>query len=93
MPSAPKSQSTRLDFRLSPEHKSLIERAAAAEGQTVTDFALSTLLKAAHETIQRATLTTLSDRDSEVFLRMLDSDAPPNAALKAAAKRYRKARG
>ena len=77
----------RLDFRVKPEHKSLIERAAGIEGLTVTDFAVATLVKAAHETIERATLRTLSARDSKVFLQMLRS--APNAALKAAAKRYK----
>ena len=87
------SQNTRLDFRLKPEHKSLIERAASAEGQTVTNFALGTLIKAAHETIQRASLTTLSARDADIFLGMLSADAEPNAALKSAAKRYKAKRG
>jgi uncharacterized protein (DUF1778 family) len=87
------TQSGRLDFRLSPEHKALIERAAHCQGQSVSSFALSTLLRAAHESIQRSTLTTLSPRDSATFLAMLDSDASPNAALKAAVKRYRKRRG
>ena len=57
--------------------------------QTVTQFAIATLVKAAHESIQHAALTELSIRDRDVFLEMLDSDAEPNAALKKAAKRYR----
>jgi uncharacterized protein (DUF1778 family) len=81
--------SHRLDFRLSPEHKSLIERAAAAEGQTVSSFAVASLVKAAEEAIQRASVRTLSAHDSQAFLKMLESDAAPNAALKAAAKRYK----
>ena len=79
----------RLDFRISPEHKSLIERAATAEGQTVSSFAIASLIKAAEEAIQRASVRTLSTRDSRTFLKMLDSDSQPNAALKAAAKRYK----
>ena len=86
-------QTARLDFRVKPEHKSLIERAAGVAGVTVTDFAVATLVKAAHETIERAALRTLSARDSKVFLQMLRSAAAPNAALKAAAKRYKKIRG
>jgi len=93
MASSPGSPSARLDFRVKPEHKSLIEHAASVEGLTVTDFVVVTLVKAAHETIQRATLMTLSARDSTTFLRMLESDAAPNPALKAAAKRYKKQRG
>lgn len=87
------SQNARLDFRVKPEQKTLIERAAHVEGRTVTDFAVATLIRAAQETIERSTLTTLSTRDAKTFLRMLDADAAPNAALKAAAKRYKKNRG
>lgn len=87
--SALPSQPSRLDFRISPEHKLLIERAASVEGQTVSSFAIASLVKAAEETIQRAAVRMLSTRDSRIFLDMLDSDAGPNAALKAAAKRYK----
>ncbi len=80
---------SRLDFRVSPEHKSLIERAANVQGQTVSSFAISTLLKAAEQTIQDSTTRTLSARDFQKFIDLLDSDAKPNAALMAAAKRYK----
>ncbi len=93
MTSSADSQSARLDFRVKPEHKSLIERAASVAGQTVTDFAVATLVKVAHETMERAKLMTLSARDSKVFLRLIAADAAPNAALKAAARRYKKNRG
>jgi uncharacterized protein (DUF1778 family) len=82
----------RLNFRLQRDQKSLIEKAAAVSGQSVSDFAVSSMLRAAQETIQSAATTRLSLRDGEVFLRMLESDAEPNAALKRAAGRYRKRR-
>ncbi len=91
--SALPNQQSRLDFRLQSEHKALIERAASAHGQTVTQFAIATLLKAAHESIQRASVTGLSMRDRDVFLEMLGSNAEPNAVLKKAAERYRSRRG
>jgi uncharacterized protein (DUF1778 family) len=93
MASVARSPSSRLDFRLTPEHKALIERAASVAHQSVTDFALATLVKAANEAIERASLTALSARDSKAFLHMLDSDAGPNAALRAAVRRYKKSRG
>ncbi|MGQ0629192.1 MAG: type II toxin-antitoxin system TacA family antitoxin [Phycisphaerales bacterium] len=93
MSALPHPQSARLDFRVSPEHKSLIERAARVQGQTVSSFAIATLLKAAEETIQSETSRTLSARDSLAFLAMLTAPAGPNAALKAAAKRYKARRG
>jgi uncharacterized protein (DUF1778 family) len=85
----PSHQSARIDFRLPSEHKELIERAARALGQTVTQFAIAALVKASQESIQQAALTELSIRDRDLFLDMLDADAEPNAALKKAAKRYR----
>lgn len=91
--SALPSQPGRLDFRISAEHKALIERAADIEGQTVSSFAIASLIKAAEEAIQRATVRTLSARDARTFVDLLNPSAEPNAALKAAAKRYKARRG
>src|SRR3954468_17278005 len=85
--------SARLDFRVSPEHKSLIERAASAQGQTVSSFAISTLLRAAEEAIRSETSRTLSARDSQRFVALLADPPEPNAALKKAAKQYKERRG
>ena len=93
MSALPKSPSARLDFRVSPEHKSLIERAASARGQTISSFAIATLLKASEEAIQSERARTLSARDARTFLAMLDAPGKPNAALKAAAKNYKGRRG
>ena len=80
----------RLDFRLTREQKELIEEAACLLGQTVSDFAVATLVEKALKTTQRSNVTTLSNRDWELFLKLLDSGAEPNAALKRAVKRYKK---
>lgn len=93
MRTPPNSTSARLRIRVSPEHKALIERAANGRGQTVSSFAIPTLLKAAGEAIQSETTRTLSARASAGFLDMLDARGEPNAALKAAARRYKAARG
>jgi uncharacterized protein (DUF1778 family) len=93
MATRPTSRQSRLDFRVKPEHKTLIERAASVRGQSLTDFAVSALLKEAGEVIEQAELRTLSRRDSTIFLQMLNSEAMPNAALKRAAKRYKNNRG
>jgi uncharacterized protein (DUF1778 family) len=93
MSALPNSNSARLDFRVSPEHKSLIERAASAQGQTVSSFAIATLLRASEEAIRNETTRTLSVRDAETFMAMLDAPSEPNTALKAAAKRYKSRRG
>lgn len=43
----------RLEARISPEQKALLERAAALEGRSLTDFVVASAQAAAHETIRR----------------------------------------
>lgn len=81
----------RINVRLSSDLKQLVEEAAVALGQTVSDFTVSTLVREARQVIQDAQFTRLSNRDRDIFLAALDSsDAKPNDALKAAARRYKK---
>ena len=85
------SQSARLNFRLAPDHKRAIEEAAAALGQTVSDFAVATLVQTARKVIQEENVTKLTRRDRDAFVAMLDDkSARPNKALRDAAKRYKK---
>lgn len=94
MPSATEKNDARLNFRLTGELKETIEQAAAELGQTVSEFAVSTLVREAREVIQQSHQTRLSNRDRDLFLKALnDVDAKPNEALKSAAKRYRKRLG
>lgn len=84
----------RINVRLSSELKQTIEEAASALGQTVSEFAISTVVREARQVLQDARITRLSNRDRDDFLKALSAiDAKPNAALKAAARRYGKLRG
>jgi len=87
------ARDARLDFRLQSEHKRLIEQAAVASGQTLSEFALSRLIDAARETVEKANTTQLNRRDREIFLALISADAEPNEALKVAADRYRRRGG
>jgi len=89
----PNTRNARLDFRLSPEHKRMIEQAATARGQSVSEFAVSYLVEAAQRTIEQETMTRLSRRDRDAFLRLIEADAKPNKTLKQAAARHQKRRG
>lgn len=82
----------RLDFRLSDDQKRMIEQAAAATGQSVSDFAIANLVQAAQRTIEEVTVTRLCMRDRDHFLNLIASEGEPNKALKVAADRYRKRR-
>lgn len=81
----------RINFRLSSELKQTIEDAAAQVGQSVSDFAISTLVQAARQVLNEQQVTRLSERDRKVFVAMLDVESSkPNEALTKAAKRYKK---
>ena len=84
----------RINVRLPSELKQTIEDAASALGQSVSEFVIATVVREARCVLQDAEVTRLSNRDRDRFLKALDSlDAKPNAALKAAARRYGKLRG
>lgn len=84
----------RLNFRLPTELKQTIEDAAARLGQSVSDFAVSTLVQSARSIIEQENVTRLSKTDRAAFLSLLDAkDARPNEALAAAAGKYKKHRG
>lgn len=81
----------RINFRLSNELKQTIEDAAAEMGQSVTDFAVSTLVQTARKILHEQQVTRLSDRDRQHFASILESEASrPNEALISATKRYKK---
>jgi uncharacterized protein (DUF1778 family) len=73
--------------------KDLIERAASELGQTVSDFAISTLIQSARDVIYQYQRTELSNRDRDIFLAALEDKGGPNKRLRAAARRYKKRRG
>jgi uncharacterized protein (DUF1778 family) len=86
----PKSEA-RLNFRLSADLKRTIEEAAAQLGQTVSDFAVGTLVQTARRVIRERNVTVVSQRDRKALLQMLDDDsAKPNKALSDAARRYKR---
>ncbi len=82
---------SRLNFRLASELKETIEQAAAELGQTVSEFAVSTLVREARQVIEQGRQTRLSNRDRDLFIKALeDADAKPNEPLKAAGRKYKR---
>jgi uncharacterized protein (DUF1778 family) len=81
----------RLNFRLPTDLKEVIEEAATAMGQSVSDYAIATLVSNSQAVLRQNQTTVLSSRDRKTFMALLDeSDAKPNRALTQAAKRYKK---
>jgi len=83
------SQTARLNFRLPNELKERIEKAAIISGLTVTDFAINVLVNSADDILEKHYTRTISNRDRDIFLEMLENPPKPNEALKNAIKEYR----
>jgi uncharacterized protein (DUF1778 family) len=87
------SRSARLEMRLTPGDKELLEQAAALSGQGLTSFAVSSALEKARATLAASSVLTLSRRDMKRFAELLEADEEPAPALRAAVRRYRQGRG
>ena len=81
----------RLETRVTADQKSLIERAAALQGRTVTDFVLTSVQEAARRAIEEHQRIELSVRDSQAFVEALIRPQPVNDRLRDTVRRYRRA--
>jgi uncharacterized protein (DUF1778 family) len=82
--------SARFEFRLRPEAKSRIERAAELVHESTSDFARTAAEERADRVLQEHMLATVVPAEFfDQLLRALDAPAMPNAALMAAAQRAR----
>ena len=80
----------RLEIRLNPKAKEKIEQAAVVSHQTVTDFVLTSLMRASEEALERQQTIRLTNRDRDLFLAALEADVRPNRALHKAADRFKR---
>ena len=79
----------RLDIRITPDQKDLVERAAAVSGLSMTNFVARCIEKAAKRTLQDYEKMTLTKRDSEAFVQALVKPSTPSRRLSRAAGRYK----
>jgi uncharacterized protein (DUF1778 family) len=87
-----RTRAERLEARVTAEQKSLIERAAALQGRSVTDFVLTSVQDAARRAIEEHNQLSLSVRDSEAFVDALNPK-PVNDRLRDTVRRYRERTG
>lgn len=71
-----------LNLRIKPELRGLIDRAAAAQGKTRTDFVLEASRHAAEEALLDRVVFAVDDKTYREFLARLDAPPQPNARLK-----------
>ena len=84
------AKTARLEARVTTEQKTLIERAAAYEGRSVTDFVIHAISQAAKTVVQEHEVLRLNPAQSRAFVKRLLESPEPNARLMAAAKKYRR---
>jgi uncharacterized protein (DUF1778 family) len=89
MPRSQTAKRDRMHLRLDVRTKRTLERAAAYEGKSVTDFVLATAAAAAERVVQRHERVTLAETDWDLFFDALVDPPQPNRLLKAAVKRFR----
>jgi uncharacterized protein (DUF1778 family) len=79
-----RTRGMRLGFRVHAGTKSLVERAAALERRSLTDFCLVALTEAAQHTITRHESLSLSARDRAAFFDAMVHPPKANARLRRA---------
>jgi len=82
-------RSTRLETRVTPETKALLQRAASIHGRSLSDFVLACARQEAERTIREHDVIALSVRDSQRFAELVLNPAEPNERLRAAMRLHR----
>lgn len=71
-----------VNLRLPKRTRALIDEAAAARGQTRTQFMLDSARKEATDVLLDRNLIVLSAKDFDAFVEALDNPEPPNERLR-----------
>ena len=82
----------RINLRTTAEVKSLLTRAAALRGLSLSSFLLESAQQTAETILKEQEQIILSPRDWEKFAAILDDDTPPNAVLHTAAQKFKDSR-
>ena len=88
MPTGRKTKTERVQVRVDPNAKRMLERAAALANTTVSAFVVNSALDAAGHLIRERERLVLSERDWDLFLDALVTPPEPNAALRRAFARH-----
>lgn len=83
----------RIETRVTPAQKRLIERAAALRGTSITDFVVASAQEAAANTIREFDILRLHDGARDAFVKAVLRPPAPNPAARAAVRRYRRNMG
>jgi uncharacterized protein (DUF1778 family) len=82
-----KEKTERLEARINPKMKALIQKAADLEGRKLSEFIINSSQREAKKIIREHEVLSLSKCESERFVNALLTPPKPNKALTKAAKR------
>jgi uncharacterized protein (DUF1778 family) len=82
------TRGARLEARVSAAQKSLLQRAAALSGRTLSEFVVTSEQDAVRRVIAEHESIRLSREEQLAFVEALLQSLEPNACLKRAAKTY-----
>ncbi len=85
----PSPRGARLEARLSPVQKGLLQRAADLSGRTLSEFVLKSAEDAAERLVREHTVIRMSREDQAAFVKGLLDDAKPSPRLRQAAADYK----
>ncbi len=83
-------RSSRLEARIDSGQKALIERAAALQGCSLSNFIIASAREAAIKTIKEHEVIRLAGPDREAFVAALINPPRPTKKMREAARRYKK---
>lgn len=83
-------RSERLDARVTPDEKEIIETAARLRGTSITDFVVASAREAAMRTIREYEVLTVAERSRSIFVEALLNPPKPTEKAIAAADRFRR---
>ena len=83
------SKSSRLDLRVTPEQKELLERAATLKGVSLSSYTLFHLILIAKKEIEQEERLILSNQDRDLLLSTLENPPPLKGKLKEAIQKYK----
>ena len=87
------SRGARLEARISPTQKSVLQRAAALSGRTLSEFVVASAHEAAAKLIQEHERIRLSRAEQTAFVKTLLAPPAPGSALRKAVAIYKKRLG
>ena len=86
MPRVAVEDNKRMSLRISPEEKAILLRAAVLKNKDLSEFVRQQSVDAAKAVIREEEQISLSRRDSQRVLDLLENPPRPNAKLVSAAK-------